>query len=128
MIYGMIFGLVTDICFAQIIGIAAMSYLIVALLCLELKHYLYKDSIISVLIVTLTGTVAYPLFYWSVTKLLGDAVVFSTVAKIGAVQLIYHSVITWILYLIFSRNVIKHRSDRYIYRGSLQEARSLYKK
>jgi hypothetical protein len=42
-----------------------------------------------------------------------------------AVLLIYHIVITLAVYQIVSRSVIRHRGDRYMYRGNLQEARSL---
>lgn len=126
-IFGILFGFITDICFAEIIGVASMSYFIVALLCLEMKRYLYKDSFISILIVTALGTVIYTLTYWGITELLGNSVEFLTAAKMGAVLLVYHGLITWLMYLIISRRIIKHHSDRYMYRGSLQEARSLNK-
>lgn len=124
-IFGILFGLMNDICFAEIIGISSISYFAVALICIEMKRYLYKDSVISVLIVSSIGTVVYVLFCWSVYKMLGNGFEFLYVIKKEAVLLIYNTVITLIIYHFVSRSVIKHRGDRYMYRGNLQEARSL---
>ena len=45
-INGILFGLLLDVCFAEIIGVAALSNFIVALICIELKRYLNKDSLV----------------------------------------------------------------------------------
>ncbi|MEL7656393.1 MAG: hypothetical protein AAGU75_10855, partial [Bacillota bacterium] len=103
----------------------SISYFAVALICVEMKRYLYKESVISVLIVSSVGTVVYALLYWSVNKMLGNAFQFIYVMEKEAVLLIYHIVVTMIIYHFVSRSVIKHRGDRYMYRGNLQEARSL---
>ena len=97
----------------------------VALICIEMKRYLYKESMISVTIVSAVGTIIYALFYWSINKLLGNGANFLYVMEKDAVLLIYNIFITLAIYLIVSRSVIKHRGDRYMYRGNLQEARSL---
>jgi len=124
-VFGILFGLAADICFAEIIGISAVSNFAVALICIEMKRYLYKESMISVLIVSTVGTTVYALFYWSAYKMLGMGFHFLYVMEKEAVLLIYHIVVTLIIYHFVSRSVIKHRSDRYMYRGNLQEARSL---
>ena len=124
-LFGILFGLFSDICYAQIIGIASISYFAIALICIEMKRYLYKDSVISVLIVSSIGTAVYALLYWSIYKMLGIGFHFLYVMEKEAVLLIYHIVITLIIYHFVSRSVIKHRGDRYMYRGNLQEARSL---
>ena len=124
-IFGLIFGLISDICFAEIIGIASMCNFAVALICIEMKRYLYKESMISVTIVSAVGTIIYALFYWSVNRLLGNGADFLYVMEKDAVLLIYNIIITLAIYLIVNRSVIKHRGDRYMYRGNLQEARSL---
>lgn len=124
-IFGIVFGFIADICFAGIIGVAALSNFTVALICIGMKRYFYKDSRISVTIVSIVGTVVYGLLYWSVTRMLGTGTSLLYVAEKEAVLLIYHIIITLIIYRFVSRRVIKHRSDRYMYRGNLQEARSL---
>lgn len=124
-IFGLAFGLMNDICFAEIIGIASLSNFAAALLCIEMKRYLYKDSIISVMIVSSIGTVGYALFYWGVYRILGYGFDFLFLLEKEAVLLIYHIAVTLAIYQIVSRSVIKHRGDRYMYRGNLQEARSL---
>lgn len=124
-IFGILFGFADDICFAEIIGIAAMANFTVALICIGLKTLFYKESRISVTIVTVIGTVIYALFYWGVNRMLGSGADFLYVAEKEAVLLIYHIIVTLAAYQIVSRSVIRHRGDRYMYRGSLQEARSL---
>lgn len=123
--FGLLFGFISDICFAEIIGVAAMCNFAVALICTELKRYLYKDSRVSVTIVSMIGTTVYALLYWSVNKMLGNGSEFLYVMEKEAILLIYHILIVLAVYQVVSRSVIKHRGDRYMYRGNLQEARSL---
>jgi rod shape-determining protein MreD len=123
--FGLLFGFITDFCFAQIIGVASVCYFAIALICIGMKRYLYKDSMISVTIVSAVGTAVYALGYWSIYRMLGIHSDFIYVMEKEAVLLIYHIVITLAVYQIVSRSVIRHRGDRYMYRGNLQEARSL---
>ncbi|HWQ78627.1 MAG TPA: rod shape-determining protein MreD [Anaerovoracaceae bacterium] len=127
-VYGIAFGFVIDICFAPVIGVAPVGNFAVALICIGLKRYLYKDSRISILIVSLLGTVVYVLLYWSLYRMVGDSSDFLYVMEKESVLLVYHIIVALVLYQIFSSSVIKHRGDRYMYRGNLQEARSLYRK
>ena len=123
--FGLLFGFTSDVFSAEIIGIAALCNFAVALMCIELKRYLYKESRISVTIVSVAGTAVYALLYWSVNKMLGSSAEFLYVMEKEAVLLIYHIVVVLAIYQLVSRSVIKHRGDRYMYRGNLQEARSL---
>ncbi len=113
---GLLFGLIIDICFAEIIGIASISLFAVTLVCIELKRYLYKDSMVSITIVSLIASALYPLIYWGIYWLLGNGYDFVYVMEKEAVLLAYHVLITWIIYHFVSRSVIKHRGDRYMYR------------
>lgn len=124
-IYGLAFGFIFDICFGKVIGIAPLAYFVVALVCIGMKRYLYKDSMISILIVSSMGTAVYALVYWSLYSMLGGAADFGYVMEKGAVQLACHVVINLIIYHFVRRSVIRHPGDRYMYRGNLQEARSL---
>lgn len=124
-VFGILFGFVSDISSAEIIGIAAVSNFAVALICIGMKRYFYKDSRISVVIVSLVGTAVYALLYWSINRMLGTGADFLYVMERQAVLLAYHIAVTLVIYRLVSRSVIKHRSDRYMYRGNLQEARSL---
>ncbi len=124
-LWGILFGLVADVCFAEIIGIAALCNFVVALILMEMKRLLYKDSIISLMIVSLIGTTVYALLYWSVNAILNNSADFLYVMEKEAVLAIYHIIITMIIYKIVSRSVIKHRGDRYMYRGNPQVTRSL---
>ncbi len=124
-VYGLAFGFIFDICFGKVIGIAPFSYFVVALVCIGMKRYLYKDSMVSVLIVSLMGTAVYALVYWSLYSMLGGAAAFGYVMEKEAVLLACHVVINVVIYYFVRRSVIRHPRDRYMYRGNLQEARSL---
>ncbi|MDD2503522.1 MAG: rod shape-determining protein MreD [Clostridia bacterium] len=124
-IYGILFGMTVDFCYATIIGVSAISNFVVCLICIEMKRYLNKDSMVSVMIVSSMGTVVYALLYWSIYKMIGYSYTFLYMAEKEAVLLIYHLIITLVIYQLVSRRIIKHRGDRYMYSGSLQEARSL---
>jgi rod shape-determining protein MreD len=124
-IHGILFGLMIDICYATIIGVSALSNFSVYLICIEMKRYLNKDSMVSVMIASVTGTVVYALLYWSAYKILGYSYNFLFMLQKEAVLIIYHLIITMLIYQVVSRRIIKHRGDRYMYSGSLQEARRL---
>ena len=126
-IYGLAFGFVSDICFAPVIGIASASNFAAALICIEMKRYLYKESRVSVIIVSMMGTAVYALLYWSLYRMLGSGSDFFYVMEKQAVLLVYHVAVALVLYQIVIRSVIRRRGDRYMYRGNLQEARSLYR-
>ena len=124
-VYGLAFGFLFDICFGKVIGIAPFSYLAAALVCIGMKRYLYKDSMVSVLIVTSAGTAVYALVYWSLYSMLGGAAAFGYAMEKNAVLLACHAVINVVIYYFVRRSVVRHPGDRYMYRGNLQEARSL---
>lgn len=125
LLFGILFGLADDIGFAQVIGVAALSNFAVALICIGMKRYLYKDSRISVTVVSVIGTTVYALLYWSVSTMLGAGADFLFVVEKSAVLLVYHIAVTLAVYQLVIRSVIRHRGDRFMYRGNLQEARSL---
>lgn len=124
-IFGPIFGLIHDIIFAEIIGVSALSYLIIALICMELNRYLYRESFVSILIASSVGTTCYGLIYFGIIKMLGSEYAFIYMLKMVTILLFYNGFVMIIMYLFMSRRVIKHPSDKYIYKMNLQEARSL---
>lgn len=124
-IYGILFGFLVDICYATIIGVSALSNFAVYLICIEMKRYLNKDSMVSVMIASSIGTAVYALLYWSVYRILGYSYTFLYMLEKEVVLVIYHLFITLLIYQVVSHRIIKHRGDRYMYSGSLQEARRL---
>lgn len=127
LIFGLIFGLILDFCFAPIIGTAALCLFVVSLLCMKMKMFLYKESLISVLIVSAAATIGYSLISAGIISMLGINYSMMQMVRISGILLLYNGVITLILYYFLSRKVIKHRSDLYMYRNTLQEAKSIYK-
>jgi len=124
-IFGPIFGLIQDMFFSEIIGVAAISYLLISLISLELNRYFYRESYASILIASLVGTSCYGLFYWCIIKMLGIEIAFIYILKIEIILLIYNAIVMMFMYLIMSKRVIKHPTDKYIYRINLQQKRSL---
>lgn len=127
-VFGLVFGFVSDICFAPVIGISSACNFAAALICIGMKRYLYKDSRISITIVSMMSTAVHALLYWSLYRMLGIAPDFFYVMEKQTVLLVYHIAVVLIIYQIVIHSVIRHRGDRYMYRGNLQEARSLNRK
>lgn len=117
LIFGIIFGLLMNICFSDIIGIAALCNLIVALFAMEMKRFLNKESLLSIILVSFSGTAIYQLLYWGISNVLGSPITLLYLAKISGVLLLYNGVSLMIMYFFMSRLVIKHRKDKFIYKG-----------
>jgi rod shape-determining protein MreD len=126
-IFGILFGLVLDIGLSPIIGISALCNLVAALFCLEMRRYLYKDNMLSIVIVSVLSTICYALIFWGTTSLFGIHFDFSHLLKMQGIAIVYNGIVGIILYVIISRRNRKRRRNKYMYRNSLQEARSLYK-
>lgn len=126
MILGLIVGLISDICFAPLIGVSAMSYFLIAWMCLKLKEYLYKENRVSILVISSVGTLCHGVLFWSITTAFGMGVQIFFALKFYALLILYHGLITMILYHFMRRSAIKHHSDHYMYKGGGQKMKGLY--
>lgn len=111
---GVIFGLIQDLCFGEILGIASMAYFIVGLSTFLIKRLLYRDNVLSILFVTISSTVCYHFIYWAILLLFDGHYYFLYMAKALPISIIYNSICTIIYYLIIGKKLEKNPKDRYV--------------
>lgn len=111
---GIIFGLFQDLCFGELIGIAAICYFLIFLGIWMTKHLLYRDNMLSVFFITLASTSAYEFLYWFIHMSMGGTAKILYMLSILPLLIIYNCIVTVGAYLIFGRRLIKHPRDRYI--------------
>ena len=114
MVMGIFFGLLLDLCFAPVIGVAALSFFLVALLIGAIRQFLYQENLFSVLFVGLLSTVVYQAGYYISLFLLGMGYDPLYVLKRSAVLLVWHGVILSVIYLLIARRMDKYPNDRYV--------------
>jgi rod shape-determining protein MreD len=112
-IYGIVFGLIQDICFSVLIGPAAISYFLVALLMIEIKRFLHRDSMLNIFLASLIATATYYLINWGIIALFGGIYSFLYVAKGTVILLILNSITMIILYQLIGKRSIRYPQDRY---------------
>ncbi len=116
-LFGVLFGLLQDICFSHLIGPTALAFLILAVFTGYAKGILHRDSIISVLIIALAGTVLYQLLCFGIMTVFGGNYAFTHVIMSLPVLSGYNFGIMLIFYLTIGKSSIRYPQDRY-YRGS----------
>ncbi|MCR5481373.1 MAG: rod shape-determining protein MreD [Clostridia bacterium] len=112
-ILGVIFGLFTDICYAQYVGIASLGYLLLCIGATLIKEILNKENIASILIVTAVGTFLYNVYYWAVMHLFGSSYGILFVLKQQPVAIAYNLAVVFIIYRVLIKRVVKYHYDRY---------------
>lgn len=110
---GIVFGLIQDLCFGELIGIAAICYFFISLGIWLTKHLLYRDNILSVFFLTLVCTAAYELLYWGLYAMMGGTAHILYMLSILPLLIIYNCVVTIGAYLLFGRKLVKYPGDRY---------------
>lgn len=114
LIMGVVFGLLSDLCMGQYIGIAAFSYLIVGLIVSALREIINKENIASILIVSVGATLIFNFIYFGIRSCFGSAYSFMYWLKLQPLYIVYNLIVVFILYLIFIKRVVKYRNDRYL--------------
>lgn len=114
LIMGVIAGLLQDIFFGQMIGIAALCYFFLTLTIMLTRHLVYKNSAASILIVGAVSMVAYSFMYWGISVLMGSGHHLLYMAKTLPQLLIYNSVVFLILHVFFCRQERKYPEDRFV--------------
>ncbi|QHI73323.1 rod shape-determining protein MreD [Aminipila terrae] len=114
LILGVVFGLLTDSCMAQYVGVAAFSYLIVCLIVINMRETINKENIASIIIVSVGSTLIYNFIYYLINAGFGSIYSLTYWLKLQPIYILYNSAIVFLLYLIFIKKVIKYRNDRYL--------------
>ncbi len=110
---GILFGLLQDLCFGKLMGIAAICYFLLSLGIWLTKHLLYRDNILSVFFLTLVGTCAYELMYWALHVTMGGTAHILYMLSILPLLIIYNCIVTIGIHLIFGRRLVRFPGDRY---------------
>ncbi len=112
-ILGIVFGLLTDICYSRYVGIASLGYLLLCMGTILIKEILNKENIASILIVTAAGTFLYNIYYWAVMHLLGSSYGILFVLKQQPIAIAYNLAVVFIIYRVLIKKVVKYHYDRY---------------
>lgn len=111
---GIFFGLMQDLCFGEILGIASFGYFIIGLSILYVKNLLYQDNVLSMLFITISSTLSFNLIYWAVFFIFKGHYHFLFMAKTLPISIIYNSIFTISYYLIIGKRLEKNPKDRYV--------------
>lgn len=112
---GVVFGLLSDLCMGQYLGVAAMGYLLVGLGVSFLRIMINKENIASIIIVTICSTLGYNLIYYLISVFFfGSIYSFIYWMKIQPLFIIENIVVVLILYIQLMKRIVKYRSDRYL--------------
>ena len=113
-VFGILFGLLQDMFFSDFVGISAIAYFLVALAVMEAKRYLYRDNYLSVIFISVGGTLGYNIIYWLISGIFGGIHQFIFMLAMQPVAIIYNTILVFILYWIIIRKVIKYRGFKYM--------------
>ena len=114
LVFGILFGLLQDLLFSDLIGISAVGYFIVALGVTEAKRYLYRDNILSVIFISVAGTLSYNVIYWAISRLFGGIHEFVFMLVRQPVSILYNLAFVFVLYWIIVRKIIRYRGFKYM--------------
>ncbi len=110
-LWAIIFGLLQDIYFSQVIGISAFCCFLLALGIYVVKDFVNRENAISALGMVIGATVIYQGIYWFMGRIFGSIYGITPLLQTIVPLILYHIVIVIILYNIFIRKVVKHRND-----------------
>lgn len=115
MILGIAAGLLLDVCFGQLIGIASLCYFCITLGIMLTKHLMYRNSMLSVLFIGALSSAIYPSLYWGISVIMGSSYHFFYMAKTLPFLLLYNSIVVLIVNLFFQKRMRRYPEDRYMY-------------
>lgn len=119
LVFGVIFGLLQDIGFSTLTGPSAMIYFFIALLMGEIRHYLYRDSLLNLFLASAIGTGLYYPAHWLVLMVFKGSYSFLYMMKSLPLLFVYHFIVIVIFYIAVGKRSIRHPQDRYYKGGKL---------
>ena len=113
-IFGVPFGLLSDLSFSQVIGISALCYFLIALTIEGLKKSIYRDNAISVIFISSFGTFLYNILYWGISGIFGGNMDFTYMLFKQPVSMVYNTILALPIYWFLVRKVIRYRGFKYM--------------
>ena len=107
------FGIISDICFSNIIGVSSLGYLLVGFLIVKLRPLLNKENILASVIFGALGTLVFNIFYWLLTNVNTNQYDLTYILKIQPLYMISNLIVMVLIYFILINRVVRHRNDRY---------------
>lgn len=111
---GVVFGLLSDLCSGEYLGIAALGYLVVSLAVSTLSESINKENAVSVIIVSIGATLLCNSVYFLISAGFGSCYSFMYWLKLQPAYILYNGIVIFILYMIFIKKVVRFRNDRYL--------------
>jgi len=110
---GVPFGLLYDICFSEYVGLAAIGFFVIAFSIMIVNFVMNKETVLSVILITIGATFLYQSIYWVIMAMLGSHYSYGYMLQYMPLNILYNTVITSILYYALINKVTKHHKDRY---------------
>lgn len=111
---GIVMGLLQDLFFGQMIGIAALCYFGLALAIMATKHLTYKYSAASVVIFGVISTLVYSFGYWGISAIMGSGYHLWYMIKSLPQLLVYNAFVLVCMHVLLRRQERKYPEDRFM--------------
>lgn len=112
-VLGVIFGFLQDVLFSEIVGVTALAFLLIAALVRELKRYLYREHLLSLVSIALIGTILHAFVVWGVMVMFGSKLSLVPVALSLTVLYPYQFAVVWALYFFLVKKIRYYRAYQY---------------
>lgn len=110
-VFSIIFGILHDFCFSETIGVATISYFLVALGVYGIHGFVNKENRLSVILAAIGGTLLYSLIFWSASTVFGASYSIIAMLRVQPIFVLYNAVIVMIFYTALIGKVVRHRDD-----------------
>ncbi|MDR1779088.1 MAG: rod shape-determining protein MreD [Clostridiales Family XIII bacterium] len=112
LVLGVSFGLLLDITTSPVLGVQALSFLLIFIMVRLFRLILNNEKLLPNVLMALLATPVGSLLYWAVGRMAGYPThikyVFETMPRL----LLWHAILAAVLHLLFVKTVIRHRGDR----------------
>lgn len=112
-IWGTFFGLVSDIIYMPYTGVSSLAYFVIALAVIFASDVFNRENIANNIIVSVAATLAFNVITFVILKFMGSDIHIISMIKCLPMMFVYNALVTFILYHIFIRKVVRFRSDRH---------------
>lgn len=113
LVLGVIFGFLQDVLFSEIVGVTALAFLLIAALVRELKRYLYREHLLSLITITLTGTILHAFVVWGIMAMFGSNLSIAPVALSLTVLIPYQFAVVWAMHRFLVKKMRYYRAYHY---------------
>ncbi|MCG8482523.1 MAG: rod shape-determining protein MreD, partial [Clostridia bacterium] len=104
------FGLLQDIFFGEIIGVAAFIYFTIGIVVNDIKGYIYKDTVLSSILITAISVTYYHFAYWLLMRLFDMNISFMYIlTNVYVIEIFYDILVGVIIYKILFNKLYTYK-------------------